>query len=386
MIQSRKTQTKTTMPSTTTTTTGNTFPTTVDGPKDLKEYIQTIHALMTSVRTELDDVLKQPIARADLPTTFLGSRDFNCTMCEAAHASFVHSATILPQHSELLKTEQPLKECLNQLENIRKMLVNNKQQKQTMINNIKKTCKIAAAHMNDGDAEMVEIEHDETETVKSLKAIIEQVKQNHRTVAKKLLEQAHSILLTIRARHIVLYKLAAENTIGEIIHHAEKCRAFFAQCRYNALIEFCTAAWWMETQKDPMDHSSYYVKVVFEGEPREFHASNPSLTNPNDAAISPIRIEIQNAAAPLEHSIVFSTYLDQELAETILTEEAVNAFQAGEAPSYYRGHNGTISSHPAAARGAVVRNEDETEEEEHEDDDDEGESRIWEGCVAMAWS
>lgn len=389
MLQTRKTQTKTTMPSTTNaTTTGNTFPTTVNGPKDLKEYITKIHELMTQVRTEVDHVMTQPIARAEIPTTFLGSRDFNCIMCEAAHASFVHSATVLSQQSELLKTEQSLKECLAQLENIRKLLVNNKQQKKTMIKKIKNTCKIAAqATDGGGDAEMVEIEHDETETVKSLKAIIEQVvKPNHRTVSKKLLEQAHSILLAIRTRHIVLYKLAAENTIGEIIHHAEKCRAFFEQCRYNALIEFCTAAWWMETQKDPMDHSSYYVKVVFEGEPREFHPSNSSLRNPHDAAISPIRIDIQNATAPIEQSIVFSTYLDQELAETILTEEAVNAFQAGEAPSYYRGHNGTISSHPAAARGAVVRNEDETEEEEEQDEDDEDKSRIWGGCVAMAWS
>lgn len=379
---SRQTNTMATTRTTTTTpaTTRNTFPTTINGPKELKEYIKTIHELIESVRAETENDLKHPIAHVQNPTTAsLGSRDFDWEMCRVTHTSFVRSATYLPQHSKLLQTEQQLTECLDQLETIRKMLVNNKQQKQSMINSIKKTCKIASIQTVEpnyrcgGYLEM-EIEY-QPETVRSLKAIIEQVKQNHRTVAKRLLEQAHQILLAIRLRYIPAYKSAAETTIGEIINHAEKCRAFFAQCRYNALIEFCATAWWMNTQKDPMDHSPYYVKVVFEGEPREFRSADPPFAN--NVAVSPIRVDVQNA---ITREIVFSEYLDQDFAQTIITEEVVNEFEANERAG---------STQPTAAATALS-NDDEDEDDgdyaDQEEDEEENKVRIWGTCVATAWS
>jgi len=362
-------------------TTRNTFPTTINGHKELKEYIKTIHELIENVRTETENDLKHPIAHVQKPTTAsLGSRDFDWEMCEAAHASFVRSATYLPQHSKFLQTEQHLIECLHQLEAIRKMLVNNKQQKQTMINTIKKTCKIAMQSVEPNYSGYLEMEIEyQPATVVSLKAIIEQVKQNHRTISKRLLEQAHPILLAMRMRHIPAYKSAAETTIGEIIHHAEKCRAFFAQCRYNALIEFCATAWWMNTQKDPMDHSPYYVKVVFESEPREFQAANPPFAN--NVPVSPIRIDVQNE---ITSEIVFREYLDQEFAETIITEEVVAAFQANERDG------GSIPPHSVAVMTELCDDEEDddyyTYTEEEEEEEEENKARIGGTCVAMAWS
>jgi hypothetical protein len=377
-----------------------TFPTSVKGAKELKEYINLTNELVQAIRTEFEKDLKDARARVEKPNTFLGSRNISCEMCEIAHNDYVYYETKLPQHSAFLQAEQIVLDAIDAVEHLRKMLVTNKQQKRTMLRNIRRSIasersalalppsmqqrsssssssssssqSFAAAAITDHPDHGVNVDEPfeclleyEGPAIKGLKQLGEQLKQNHRTIARNILLQVQPILVAMRTRNILAYKLAAENTIGKIIHHAEKCRAFFAQCRYFACIEYCASAWWMETQRDPMDHSPYYVRAVLEG---ESSYSSPSSFSETARPVSvfgetsqQVTIEVQSA----NMDVVFSQYIDQELAGIILTEEAVRAFEAEEVPRSYRREYGTIISTTA---GSVCNNsDDEADDEEAAD-------------------
>ena len=224
---------------TTNETAGNTFITRVKGAKDLKEYIEWMSKMMGDVAREFQHDLKQEKAVVRRTRICRGGPDFSAEMCEIAHNDFVYQMTQLTQASEYLQTTDILLGSIQQLENIRKMLVNNKQQKKTTIRRIRHIINVArsaaaaaaAAPTLDGcvsaaeedDMMMVELEHPATEdcqTVKELYGLIEMTKQNHRTISKRLIEeQVCPIMRALRTRHVLAFKLAAENTIGEIIHH-----------------------------------------------------------------------------------------------------------------------------------------------------------------------
>jgi hypothetical protein len=393
--------------STATTAANGIFATTIHGAKDLKEYISRISEIAQGIRREFDSDVQQPRARVEEPDTFLGSRKFDVTMCRVDHDGVRHSEIKLPQCSKFLQAEKAVDDGLELLETMRKMLVNNRQQLNVMVKNLKKTLHTGGktGKINDlkrpreiteeedggvyqvpvlkGGAaavvEGIEIEH-ETPQAKAIKLLIQQVQQNHRTVARKLCEQAELIVRALRTRDILAYKQAAENTIQKIIRHADLCRKFIADCRQIACIEYCASSWWMETQKDPMDHSPYYLTAVSEGVPTRFNASAVEYSALVSGGRAPPRILIQvQSAHRSSHDntcqIVFSEYLDQELANTILTEEAVRAFEEEEVPTSYRRDYGTIVSNspppPADHHNEIS-------------DDSDDEDRVWEAAAAAA--
>lgn len=240
--------------STATTFANQIFTTNIKGPKDLKEYIRRNNELIQAVREEFDNDLKQPLARVVEPNTFLGSRKFDVTMCRVSHDDFVHSETVLPQKSEFLQVEQVITEHMNALEGFRKMLVTNKQQKRTALRDIRRTIaneRSALALPPPATEVQGQISGDEPfecfleyegPAIKGLKQLAKTMKQNHKTISRNILQQVQPIIVAMRTRLILAYKLAAENTIGKIIHHAEKCRSFIAQCRRIACIEYCASA------------------------------------------------------------------------------------------------------------------------------------------------
>ena len=363
--------------STATSAANETFTTTIHGAKDLKEYISRITEIVQGVRREFDRDVQQPRACVEEPGTFLGSRDFDVTMCRVAQDSVIHSETKLPQCSGFLQAEQSINEQLKMLEDLRKMLVTNEHQRNRTVKNLKKTrnqVSDALKSVLSGCVEELELEPEipgDKEIRSLIQQQIQQVQQNHRTVSRNLCMQAEMIIRALRTRDILAYKLAAENTIQKIIRHADLCRTFIAECRQIACIEYCASAWWMETQRDPMDHSPYYVTAVSEGEPTKFKAAEMEYSALFSGRHEPPRIliEVHSANRSSDDNscpVVFSQYLDIELAETILTEEAVAAFEEDEAPTNYIRQYGTIISnqyHPA-------NNDD----EDDEDDEDEGEA------------
>jgi hypothetical protein len=352
--------------STATTAANETFTTTIHGAKDLKEYINRITEIVQGVRREFDRDVQQPLARVEEPGTFLGSRKFDVTMCSVAQDSVRHSEIVLTQCSGFLKAEQVVNDDMELLENIRKMLVTNEHQRNRTVKTLKKTknqvSDAALKSVLRFRVEDFELEPEIPPGDKEIKLLIQQqvqqVQQNHRTVANNLCKQAELIVRALRTRDILAYKLAAENTIQKIIRHADLCRKFIAECRQIACIEYCASAWWMETQRDPMDHSPYYVTAVSEGEPTKFNASAVEYSALVSGGRAPPRILIEVHSANRfsdDNScvVVFSQYLDQELAETILTEEAVAAFEDDEEPTTYRRDYGTIISnqYPHASNG-----------------------------------
>jgi hypothetical protein len=314
----------------------------INGPKDLKQYIEQQAGFRQRIREEFLSDIQQPNATIHTLPNFLNNDSWNvrAQLCQMDHRSFIYKRTGLPQFSTFLQNEATHTEALDQLEHLRKMLVTNKQQKKTEIRKIHDIIKLVkeqerqeqripsptfdfvttmSTDDNDDndDNDDVLLEAEDSTIVKALKAQIETTKQNHRTISHNLIHQVHSIMKAVR-HHIVDLKRSAEDNVGEIIHHAEKCRAFIAKCFDYSVLLYCASAWWRQTQKDAMDHGYYHLEV----EP----------VNPDDATFNP------NAAATTEHNLricVFNgntidpKYLvhvydyDQDLAKAIYTPETV---------------------------------------------------------------
>ena len=316
-----------------TTKTAKAFIPKVNGANDLKEYIQDIADAAQRIRDEFNQDLQGHKAVVKKEGSTHGSRDFKAHMTAVAHTNFVYEREKLNQFSKYLQAEMSVLECLSQLEHIRKMLVNQKQEKNTMLSMIKKGTgepKLKQIMLlPESSSTCCELEHDESPTDQMLNALIDKIKQNHRTVSRNLLEQANAIMTMLR-RHILAFKLAAENTIGEIIHHAEKCRAFIAHLRQLDFIEYCATTWWHETQKDAMDRNEYFLTVEAVGEPTDFEAS--VLQKPHNAfphsPMSVLKVRVIGLQQTIgKENLICEYVLDQQLAETIMTEQSLEAFR-----------------------------------------------------------
>jgi len=307
----------------------------VKGVKELNTYIEWISKLTTDVEREFQNDLRQEKAVIRRSQICRGGPNVSAEMCEIAHNDFVYRMTQLPQSSEYLQTTGILRESIQQLENIRTLLVSNKQQKKTAIRRIRSIIKGMRSGIDEEDQDQdqdqdQELETEMTETEKELCSLIEMTKEHHRTISKRIIEyQVVPIMRALRTRHILAFKTAAENTISEIIQHAEKCRAFLLRCRWLALVEFCASSWWFETQKDPMDSSYYQVTAVIVGEEEEneFKRFNPKKQYPtflDQLMNTDIRIVVTGDDSRIR---VAQYDLTRELSETILTEDAINAFE-----------------------------------------------------------
>ena len=333
------------------------LPPKANGANDIKKYIQDMTYEAQRIRAEFKRDLQGAKSIVKKEGGTHGSHDFKAQLTAINHSSFIYERECLTQFSQFLQAEVAVIECLKQLDDIRKMVVNQKQEKNTMATIMKKgmgkkmlkqiisgegQCGVitavaaaAAATTHDDDDMLpefreleLELEH-ENLTTKTMNRLIEKNKQNHATLSRNLLKQAEAIMTMLR-RHILTFKLAAEDSIGEIIHHAEKCRAFIARLRHLDIIEYCASAWWHETQKDAMDDDEYFVTLDAVGEPIDFNAF--SLQKPHTAfpysPMSVLKIRVFGHQTTIgEENLICEYVLDQELAETILTEQALEALQ-----------------------------------------------------------
>jgi len=309
----------------------------INGAKDLNKYIAETNQLIQRIREEFLSDIQEERATVTLPQ-FLNNNSWNARaeLCQIDHRRFIYKRTGLPQFSTFLQNEATLNEAVEQLEHLRRMLVTNKQQKKTGIRKIHDIIKlvkqqeiqeqrlpsptfdfVTTMSTDDADDHAVLLEAEDSAIVKALKAQIETTKQNHRTISHNLLHQVNSIVKAVR-QHIVDVKRRAEDNVGEIIHHAEKCRVFIEKCFDYSVLLYCASAWWHQTQKDAMDDGYYHLEV----EP----------VNPDDATFNP------NAAATTEHNLRICVFAgntinpdslvhvydyDQDLARAIYTPESV---------------------------------------------------------------
>jgi hypothetical protein len=309
----------------------------INGAKDLKMCIQDMTRDAESIRAEFDHDLQQPKAVVNYPDNdFIsigqGNHEFNARMCQVAHSDFVYNNTQLSQSSQVLQCESVVKDCLARLEELRKMLVNNKQQKKTTINAIRRII-IADINSSRNSAQVFEEIDYQSPIVVMLRGLIEQTKQNHKTINRNILDQVRAIVLDMRTRHIRMFEQSAQQTVEAIIQHADKCRVFMAQCRHLAIVEYCANLWWTKTQKEHYHQKKYYVSALLaedKGELKRFHAAIAGLS-----AARPMNVEIlvfeHNEMQSEEKEQCILTYdLDEELAAEILTDEAIQTFEDDE--------------------------------------------------------
>ena len=319
----------------------NTFITRVNGPNELQKAIDSLTTILTGIKTEFERDTQQARAQVSKPKEFLGSCSFKVQMCEVNHESFVHSHTVLPQCSDFLKEDQNITELLNALESYRKMLKTFRQQGKTLRREVnrKKVTKLKDLPVDEP------FECDLEGNDKHFVHLLDIIKQNHLANSRRIIEHANAILLKMRTQCILMYENTAQKTIQLIMNNADKCRLFIAQCRYIGFIEFCFSKWWMETQKNPDDDGEYYITAVDTEKEIEF---NPcmSLKPLPDLSIdgnSKILIEVRSVPTrECSEKILFSEILNQELADTIFTNNSVIEFESGMIPTNYR--YGTFSS------------------------------------------
>ena len=323
----------------------------IKGAKGMANFIKELTATFENIKQVLERDLAQPAAIVNendegyalcRNSTF----QFKAHMASVAHRTFIHHITrCLP--SELVSAQYDVTESLHQLQNLLKMIVNNKQQQKMTIKQIK-----------------------QIHSVLLLDQLIETTKGNHRTVARKILEQAKFAMRLAKSR-VLAYKNAADTTIGKIIHYADRCRAFVKRCSDKALIEKCASMWWFDTQKDAMDHSDYRISVVdvdAKDDESDLDAllKNPlpsrytsfsELTPESAANLGNIRIFVHSCPTTRENpdSMVVSVYdLDQELAETILTDEAVRSFRREKYAMWKQTNNSNAVRTETLSRGCAI--------------------------------
>jgi hypothetical protein len=303
--------------------------TTANGAKELGEYITQVKSMITQVKENFMHEMADSEARCRKQRCRGSSHDFAMEMCSITHHDFIYKETKLPQFSAFLQALAVANDCLDQVEALRKMLVNNKQQKKTAIRTLRELRNCLHSH----NAEL-----EPNPTTKRVQQAIEMTKQNHRTVSKGLIDQATKLMSAMRTRYILGVVNAAEDTTGAVLEHEKKCQAFMTQCLRLSAIEFCAKLWWFdETQNsDPNNSKNYYIhaEVVHETPScldHHFKASRAATYFEFCAENRPApRICITVHGDPEEgnNNPLICTYeLDQELAETILTDEAIDQFE-----------------------------------------------------------
>jgi hypothetical protein len=280
------------------------IPIRVQGANELKAFLQMFGTLCQNVRDEFATDLQNPLAQVAFNKSSVGSFEFHATMCRVSHNDFIHR---LQLHGEFTAGDSALTSCCAQLEIIRKMLVTNKQDKTTNTNQLQRTIRaVRAALRTDCSLEPEQ----EPDCIIQLQLQKEKVKQHHKTVSRNLLEHAHLIIVSCW-RHIHAQKIAAQDTIGTIIHHAEKCRAFITKCQHLASIEKSTAEWWFEAHPE---HANDHRVSISPGETfnslhLKFKASDPFQFT----ATLPLHIIVHDPQC----NQVFNGTMDPTLADAI---------------------------------------------------------------------
>jgi len=316
------------------------------GAKDLKKYTTAASEALKSITEQFQADLRAPGAIVDVSSIQDKNIRSKAEMCAIEQRTFVHNIS-RGHPSPVVAAKDDADKCLANLEELRKMLVNNKQQKKTTTKQLRGIIRRTSS-ANAATIALLQVVPDAEHPIATdLRGLIVQFKQNHKTVAKNLREQAIFNMRQMR-KCILAYQEAAETVIQQIINRGEKTRAMVRKYEDIELIEFCARAWWFETQKDPMDHGKYTVSAR-EAPPRddecpEISASfRPSLHrhyyNKSHGPHSPLQhvnisavvITVRDDSWSCENPngcVVDTYYLaESKLAKEILNERVIRSFE-----------------------------------------------------------
>lgn len=315
----------------------------INGAKGMKNFTREMMNAFEEAGRVFEDDLTKPNASVNERRSCRKRFQFALHMCAVEHRTFTHTATVCNKRLLAAKTE--MMKCLDQLESIRKMFVTFKQQKHVTLRQIREIIRQVSASASsvleeDGSIAIRELAY-ENPAITSLRTLIEKTKTDYKTASRKLLHQAHFTCFTA-IRLLLAYQRELETVIQDVINHAEKCRAYMEHTRRLELIEYCASAWWLGTQKDAMDDDYYHVWAVMadsrssmmfraEALQHDYHKStHDAMANMamSGGGSSGIKIVVRGAPTEKHPCPVVAAYdFDQELAETILTEDAIVSFE-----------------------------------------------------------
>ena len=332
-----------------TTAADNTFTTPaiikLKGAKDLKKYTTAASEALKNIAERFQADLCAPGAIVDVSAIQDKNLKFKAEMCAIEQRTFVHNISRC-HPSPVVGAKDDADKCLANLDALRKMLVNNKQQKNTTVKQARGIIQNTSS-ANAATIALLQVVPDEEHPVATdLKGLVVRIKQNHKTVAKNLREQAIFNMRQMRER-ILAYQEAAETAIQQILNRGEKTRAMVRKYEDIELIEFCARAWWFETQKDPMDHGKYSVSALEaphdDGCPEISTAFRPSLHrhyyNKSRGPHSPfqhvnisavvITVRDDNRSLDNPNGCVVDTYYlaESKIAKEILNERVIRSFE-----------------------------------------------------------
>jgi len=342
-------------------TTMTTFTKSVNGAKELKKYIQEITDLIDyEFYRELHCDLNQPSANVAFNPIGRPGQNALAHECVASHKRLVCELIGSSSHTAggggcaLTEHEARIRECLDKLEELRKMLVNAKQMKNTNIGRIKVELlnllkSLPPSVFEEFGGGFVEVSSPEDNPdVVYLRELIGKQKEEYKTQRHQILKQVNDILAALRNQHILAFKTEAETLVGRVIHHAEQCRAFIRTCREHALLEFAASEWWRVTHycwaqaQEMGDDAAAEVTTEY-----KFHIT--PLKWPRMTLITDIESESESPAAQFIVTTTTTTTANSRIEETevarydvtkefedrILTPEAIRGFEWEEAQMWY---------------------------------------------------
>ena len=343
-----------------TTKTMTTFTKSVTGAKELKKYIEEITNLIDyEFYRELHSDLNHPSANVAFNPIGRPGQNALADECVARHKQLVCELIGASSHTAggggcaLTEHEAHIRECLDKLEELRKMLVNAKQTKNTNIGRIKVELlnllkSLPPSVFEEFGGGFVEVSSPEdNQDVVNLRELIRKQKEEYQTQRHQILKQVNDILAALRNRHILAFKTEAETLVGRVIHHAEQCRAFIRSCREHALIEFAASEWWRATHycweraQDAMmemDDAAAVTTTEY-----NFHITplkGQRMTNIESEPESPAQFIVTTtttttANARMEEKEVARYDVTKEFEDRILTAEAIRGFEWEEAQMWY---------------------------------------------------
>ena len=343
-------------------TTMTTFTKSVNGAKELKKYIQEITNLIDyEFYRELHSDLTQPSANVAFNPIGRPGQNALADECVARHKRLVCELIGASSHTAggggcaLTEHEARIRECLDKLEELRKMLVNAKQTKNTNIGRIKVELlnllkSLPPSVFEEFGGGFVEVSSPEDNPdVVNLRELIRKQKEEYQTQRQQILKQVNDILAALRNRHILAFKTEAETLVGRVIHHAEQCRAFIRTCREHALIEFAASEWWRATHycweraQDAMmemddDAAVTTTEYTFHITPLKW--PRMTITDIESEPESPAQFIVTTtttttANSRMEEKEVARYDVTKEFEDRILTPEAIRGFEWEEAQMWY---------------------------------------------------
>lgn len=344
-----------------TTKTMTTFTKSVTGAKELKKYIEEITNLIDyEFYRELHSDLNHPSANVAFNPIGRPGQNALADECVARHKQLVCELIGASSHTAggagcaLTEHEAHIRECLDKLEELRKMLVNAKQTKNTNIGRIKVELlnllkSLPPSVFEEFGGGFVEVSSPEDNPdVVNLRELIGKQKEEYQTQRHQILKQVNDILAALRNRHILAFKTEAETLVGRVIHHAEQCRAFIRSCREHALIEFAASEWWRATHycweraQDAMMMEMDDAAAVTTTE-YKFHITPlkwQRMTDIESEPESPAQFIVTTtttttANARMEEKEVARYDVTKEFEDRILTAEAIRGFEWEEAQMWY---------------------------------------------------